>query len=255
MAEDAALADKVALVTGGGSGIGRATALAFAHAQARVVVSDVDREGGLETVALIRDAGREALFVQADVSRSGDVDSMVRQTISAYGRLDVAHNNAGVEPVMASISESSEADWDRVIGINLKGVWLCLKYEIAAMLQHGGGSIVNSASVVGFLGQRDMASYVASKHGVLGLTKTAALEYADAGIRVNAVCPAIVATPMLDRFTGGDAKVAAALTASYPVKRLIAPQEVADAVLWLSSEKASYLNGHALVLDGGFSIQ
>ncbi len=255
MAESATLANKVALVTGGGSGIGRATALAFARAQAQVVVVDAQSEGGHETVRLIQDTGSDAIFVQADVSRASDVESMVRQTIATYGRLDVAHNNAGVEPEMASISESSEADWDRVIAVNLKGIWLCLKYEIAAMLQHGGGALVNTASVVGFLGQRDMASYVASKHGVLGLTKAAALEYADAGIRVNAVCPAIVATPMLDRFTGGDDRVASALTAGYPVKRLIDPQEVADAVLWLCSERASYLNGHALVLDGGFSIQ
>jgi NAD(P)-dependent dehydrogenase (short-subunit alcohol dehydrogenase family) len=247
--------NKVALVTGGASGIGRATALAYGRAGARVVVADVQVEAGRETARLIEAAGSEAFFIQVDVSKGGEVEEMVRQTIAAFGRLDMAHNNAGIEPVMASIADSSETDWDRVVSINLKGIWLCLKHEIPPMLEQGGGAIVNTASVVGLLGQTNMASYVASKHGVIGLTRAAALEYAAAGIRVNAVCPAIVATPMLDRFTEGDAEVAAELTADYPMKRLIDPQEVADAVLWLSSNRASYLNGHALVLDGGFSIQ
>ena len=156
---------------------------------------------------------------------------------------------------MASLVESTEEDWDRVMAVNLKGMWLCLKYELPPMLKQMSGAIVNSASVVSVLGQRDMAAYVASKHGVLGLTRAAALECADDGVRVNAVCPAIVATPMLERFTRGDAQVAATLTANYPIKRLITPQEVAEAVVWLCSDRAAYLNGHALMIDGGFSIQ
>jgi NAD(P)-dependent dehydrogenase (short-subunit alcohol dehydrogenase family) len=215
----------------------------------------VDSKSGLETVRLIRDAGGEALFVQADVSKSSDVENMVRLTVAEYGRLDVAHNNAGVEPAKASILDGSEEDWDRVIDINLKGVWLSMKHEIPAMLEQGGGSIVNTSSTVGHLGQSKMASYVASKHGVIGLTRAVAVEYVDAGIRVNAVCPAVVATPMFDRFTRGDDHAASTLISSLPMKRLIQPQEVANAVLWLSSDKAAYLNGHALVIDGGLSIQ
>ena len=255
MVEDATLAGKVALVTGAGSGIGRASALAFAQAQSRVVVCDLDRAAGRETVRLIHVGGGEALFMLADVSNSSDVENMVRLTVAAYGRLDIAHNNAGVEPVNAPIADSSEEDWDRVIDINLKGIWLCMKHEIPVMLEQGGGAIVNTSSTVGLLAQSNMASYVASKHGVLGLTRAAALEYVDAGIRVNAVCPAVAATPMFDRFTKGDAQLAASLAAALPMKRLLDASEVADAVLWLTSDKAAYLNGHALVLDGGLSIQ
>jgi NAD(P)-dependent dehydrogenase (short-subunit alcohol dehydrogenase family) len=249
------MAGKIALVTGAGSGIGRASALLFAERGARVVVADVEVEDGEETVRRIEGAGGEARFVRTDVSRAIDVAAMVEQTVATYGRLDIAHNNAGIECELASIIDSSEEDWDRVLAVNLKGVWLCMKQELSHMVTQGSGSIVNTASVVSVLGQPDMAAYVASKHGVLGLTRAGALEQAGAGIRVNAVCPAIVATPMVDRFTQGDAEVAAALTAQYPVKRLIEPREVAEAVLWLSSDAASYLNGHNLVMDGGFSIQ
>ena len=255
MVAEPVLAGKVALVTGAGSGIGRATALTFAQAQARVAVTDLDGESGLETVRLILELGGEAIFVQADVSKSGAVENMVRRTVAEFGRLDVAHNNAGVEPANATIVDSSEEDWDRVIDINLKGVWLSMKHEIPAILDQGGGSIVNTSSTVGQLGQSNMASYVASKHGVIGLTRTAALEYVDAGLRVNAVCPAVVATSMFDRFTRGNDHVASTLISSLPMKRLIDPQEVANAVLWLCSDKAAYLNGHALIIDGGLSIQ
>ena len=240
---------------GAATGIGRATALAFASAGAKVVVADIDEEAGRETVQTIRDGGGEANFVQADVSASSDVANMVGQVFTTYGRLDMAHNNAGIEAAKTAIVESSEEDWDRVIDINLKGVWLCMKQQIAVMLEQGGGSIVNTASTVGILAQPNMASYVASKHGVIGLTKAAAIEYVDSNIRVNAVCPAVVATPMFDRYTKGDAALAAELEGALPMKRLIDPQEVAAAVLWLSSESASYLNGHALVIDGGLSIQ
>ena len=255
MNELTGIADKVALVTGAASGIGRATALAFAQARAKVVAADVNSEGGTETVRLIRDNGGDAIYAQADVSEAGDVAHLVGQALSAYGRIDLAHNNAGIDPPNASFTEINEGDWDRVIDINLKGVWLCMKHQIPAMLEQGGGSIVNTASTVGILAQPDMAAYVASKHGVIGLTRAAAVEYVGANIRVNAVCPAVVATPMFDRFTKGDAALAATLAEALPMKRLLEPHEVAAAVLWLSSENASYLNGHALVLDGGLSIQ
>lgn len=247
--------NKIAIVTGGGSGIGRTCALTFAGAGAKVVVADVQAEGGNATVALINGNGDEATFVETDVSVAKDVESLISRTVATYGGLDMAYNNAGIEPPVAKTADIVEEDWDNVISINMKSIWLCMKYEIKAMLERGGGAIVNMASVVGFLGQPEMASYVAGKHAVLGLTRTAALEYVADNIRVNAVCPAIVDTPMVDRFTNGDAEVVAALTAQYPIKRLLDPQEVADAVLWLCSDKASYLNGHSLVMDGGFSIQ
>jgi NAD(P)-dependent dehydrogenase (short-subunit alcohol dehydrogenase family) len=180
---------------------------------------------------------------------------MVRRVAEAFGRLDFAHNNAGIECEMNNITESTEEDWDRVLTVNLKGIWLCLKHEIPPMVKQGHGAIVNTSSIVGLLGQRNMASYVASKHGILGLTKVAALENAGFGIRVNAVCPAIVETPMLERYTHGDSEITKQLSASYPLQRLIGPQEVAEAVVWLCSDQASYLNGHALVIDGGFSVQ
>ncbi len=255
MVETAEFAGRVALLTGAATGIGRATALAFGTAGAKVVVADIDERAGRETVQIIRDGGGDATFVQVDVSQTGDVADMVGQALSAYGRIDMAHNNAGVEAAKATCHEISEEDWDRVIDINLKGVWLCMKQQIAVMVEQGGGAIVNTASTVGILAQPNMAAYVASKHGVIGLTKAAAIEYVDKNIRVNAVCPAVVATPMFDRYTKGDAALAAELESALPMKRLIEPHEVAAAVLWLSSKSASYLNGHALVIDGGLSIQ
>jgi NAD(P)-dependent dehydrogenase (short-subunit alcohol dehydrogenase family) len=245
---------KVAIVTGGAGGIGRATAVAFARKGARVVVADVDTPGGQETVEMIETEGGQALFVETDVSDSDDVQKMVQQTIDAYGRLDIAFNNAGIEGEQAPTAEGSEDNWDRVIDINLKGVWLCMREEIPHMFEQGGGAIVNMSSVAGRVGFENLPAYVASKHGVLGLTKTAALEYATQDVRVNAVCPGVIHTEMIDRVTGGDEEMLEAYAKMAPVERMGEPQEVADAVVWLCSRKASFVTGHALTVDGGYVV-
>jgi NAD(P)-dependent dehydrogenase (short-subunit alcohol dehydrogenase family) len=246
------LEGKIALVTGAGSGIGRASALAFAAAGAQVTVSDVVVEGGEETVAQIKAAGGEATFISADVSQRADVEALIRQTVKTYGRLDCAHNNAGIEGDMAPTADCTEANWDRTIAINLKGVWLCMKYEIPQMLEQGGGLIVNTSSVAGLVGFVNLPAYVATKHGVAGLTRTAAVEYAQRGIRVNAVCPGVIHTPMVDRIVGGDVEAAAQFTALEPVGRMGLPAEVAQAVVWLCSDAASFVTGVAMPVDGGF---
>ena len=247
--------DKVALVTGGGSGIGRASALTFAREGAQVVVSDVAVEGGEETVQLIKKTGGEAVFTKADVSQAAQVEALIAKAVEAYGRLDCAHNNAGIEGNSAKIADYIEADWDRVIAINLTGVWLCMKYEIPQMLQQGGGAIVNTSSVAGLLGFRTGSAYVASKHGVVGLTKTAALEYAKSGIRVNAVCPGAIDTPMMGRITDHRPHRAAKMAAGEPVGRMGTPQEIAEAVVWLCSDAASFVTGHPMTVDGGIVAQ
>jgi len=249
------LEGKVVLVTGAGSGIGRESALAFAAAGGRVVVSDVVVGGGEETVAQIKAAGGEATFVRADVSQRADVEALIRQTVETYGRLDCAHNNAGIEGDMAPTCDCTEANWDRTIAINLKGVWLCMKYEIPQMLEQGGGVIVNTSSVAGLVGFVNLPAYVATKHGVAGLTRTAALEYAQQGIRINAVCPGVIHTPMIDRIVGGDAEAEAQFTALEPVGRMGSPAEVAQAVVWLCSDAASFVTGIAMPVDGGFVAQ
>ena len=246
---------KIALVTGGSSGIGRASALAFARERAKVVVADVTAEGGQETVRLIKEAGGEARFLKVDVARAAEVETLITQTVAAYGRLDCAYNNAGIEGAFVSTTEYPEADWDRVLAINLKGVWLCMKYEIAQMLQQGGGAIVNTASGAGLVGVAGLSAYVASKHGVVGLTKTAALEYAKAGIRVNAVCPGVIQTPMVARLTSQRPEMAEALVAAEPMGRTGKPEEIAEAVVWLCSEAASFVTGHAMSVDGGYVAQ
>jgi NAD(P)-dependent dehydrogenase (short-subunit alcohol dehydrogenase family) len=245
---------KVALVTGGASGIGRASAQLFAKEGASVVVSDVALEGGQQTVRLIEEDGGEASFVEADVSKAAQVEALVRRPVEAHGRLDYAFNNAGIEGRMATnTADYPEEDWDRVIGVNLKGVWLCMKHEIAQMLKQGGGSIVNNSSVEGLVGLEGTSAYAASKHGVVGLTKTAALEYAQSGIRVNAVCPGLIRTPMVERYTEGDAETEAQWAAIFePVGRMGSAEEVAEAVVWLCSEAASFVTGHAMAVDGGF---
>lgn len=246
------LEGKVALVTGGGSGIGRATALVFAREGACVVVADIVVDGGEETVRMVKEKGVDALFVRTDVSKAADVDALVQKTVAQFGRLDCAHNNAGIEGRQAPLVEGTEEDWDRVININLKGVWLCMRAEIPVMLKQGGGAIVNTASVAGLVGFTGISPYTASKHGVAGLTKTAALEYGKQGIRVNAVCPGVIHTPMIDRFTGGSPEALAAFTALEPVGRLGQPEEIAEAVVWLCSDRASFVTGLPMAVDGAF---
>jgi NAD(P)-dependent dehydrogenase (short-subunit alcohol dehydrogenase family) len=247
------IAGKVALITGGGSGIGRASALTFAREGAKVVVADVAVEGGEETVQLIQQRGGEAIFVKADVSRAAEVEALVARAVQTYGRLDCAHNNAGIEGAAATTIDYAEDAWERVLAINLKGVWLCMKYEIPQILKQGGGAIVNTASTAGLVGYRGGSAYVASKHGVVGLTKTAALEYAKAGVRVNAVCPGAIDTPMMGRLTGHRPQRAERMAAAEPVGRMGQPKEIAEAVVWLCSEAASFVTGHAMAVDGGLT--
>src|SRR5215510_9175173 len=249
------LEGKVALVTGGSSGIGRASARAFAREGARVMVADVVVEGGQETVRLIQEAGGEATFMQVDVTQAADVAALIAKIIAVYGRLDCAHNNAGIEGAIGPTADCTEDNWDRVISVNLKGVWLCMKYEIPQMLQQDGGTIVNTASAAGLVGARGIPAYVASKHGVVGLTKTAALEYARAGIRVTAVCPGVIRPPMVERLLGDRPRAEARLRELEPVGRLGTPEEVAEAVVWLCSDAASFVTGHAMSVDGGMVTQ
>lgn len=245
--------NKVALVTGGSFGIGRATALAFAEKGAKVAV--VDWVENSETINLIKNKGGEAIFIKCDVSKTEEVKAMVSKIIATYGRLDYAFNNAGIEGTSGITHECTEENWDKTIGINLKGIWLCMKYEIPEILKQGKGVIVNCSSVAGLVGFSGLPAYVASKHAVLGLTKTAALEYAKLGIRVNAVCPGVIQTPMIDRITGKTQEAIEQFTELEPVGRFGEPKEVASAVLWMCSDEASYVTGHAMAVDGGFVAQ
>jgi NAD(P)-dependent dehydrogenase (short-subunit alcohol dehydrogenase family) len=242
------LKDKVTLVTGASSGIGRAIALAYARAGAKVVVSDVNAQGGEETVALIRKAGGNALFVAADVSRPADCEALVQRTVQQYGRLDIACNNAGIGGDLAPTADYPLEGWERVIGINLSGVFYCMKYQIPQMLKAGGGAIVNMASTAGLEGVGGLAGYVSAKHGVIGLTKTAALDYADRNLRVNALAPGPILTDNLER-AGEDAQRLAAL--AMPMRRIGRPEEVAAAVVWLCSDQAAFITGATLPIDGG----
>jgi NAD(P)-dependent dehydrogenase (short-subunit alcohol dehydrogenase family) len=248
------LEGKATLVTGGASGIGRATALAFARAGARIVVADVDTEGGEATAAAARADGADAGFVRCDVRSGAEVEALVAATVARFGRLDCAFNNAGIEGDLAPIGDTAEEVAARVLDVNAMGVWRCLHAELPRMAAQGGGAIVNTASVAGLIGAGGLAPYVASKHAVLGLTKTAALEYAPAGIRVNAVCPGVIQTPMLDRLAAARPGVVEALLAVKPMGRLGAPDEVAAAVVWLCSDAASFTTGHALTVDGGYVV-
>jgi NAD(P)-dependent dehydrogenase (short-subunit alcohol dehydrogenase family) len=249
------VAGKVALVTGASSGIGRATALAFAREGAKVVVADVTVEGGEETVVQVKKAGGEAIFVKTDVSKAVEVEALVAKVVATYGRLDCAYNNAGIAGKAKTVVEDTEDNWDRILAINLKGVWLCMKYEIAHMLKQGGGAIVNTASGAGLIGVRRGGAYVASKHGVVGLTKTAALEYAKAGIRVNCVCPGPIDTPMLQGIGGNNQVVIERMVAAQPGGRLGKPAEIAEAAVWLCSDAASFITGLPMPVDGGYTAQ
>jgi NAD(P)-dependent dehydrogenase (short-subunit alcohol dehydrogenase family) len=270
-------AGKVALVTGAGSGIGRASALAFARQGACVIVADILADPAEETVKMIRDMGGNAVPVKADVSKPEEVRALLQKTIELFGRLDFAHNNAGIEGERNPTAACSEENWDRTIAVNLKGVWLCMKYEIQQMLKQGGGAIVNTASVAGLVGVYKLPAYAASKHGIVGLTKTAALEYARAEIRINAVCPGLIDTEMIERtLERGFSKkrlvhkvpllgvlvdsmerraVRSFLNRSIPIRRMGSAEEVANVVIWLCSDAASYVNGHALTVDGGYVAQ
>ncbi len=249
------MAGKTALVTGGGSAIGRATALAFAQAGANVVVADVDRAGGEESVALMERLAGAGFFVLTDVSKSNEVDTLVKTSVAKFGRLDCGFNNVGIQGDLSPTAQCSEENWDRIIGANLKGVWLCLKYEIAQMLKQGGGAIVNNASNFGLVGSKGMPAYLAAKHGVVGLTKTVAIEYAQSGIRINAVCPGPVQTPLVDKIIALQPEIVAAITERELIGRMGQPNEIASAVLWLFSDQASFVVGSILSVDGGYVAQ
>jgi NAD(P)-dependent dehydrogenase (short-subunit alcohol dehydrogenase family) len=243
------------LVTGAGGGIGRATALAFAREGARVVCADIDAKGGQETVAEIRRLGGEATFAPTDVSRAADVERAVDTVTRTYGRIDFAHNNAGIDGEFTPIVDCSEENWERVIGVNLRSVWAGLKYELRAMRVAGRGAIVNTGSTASMFGYRTMAHYVASKHGVAGLTKAAALEASLLGIRVNCVCPGVIGTKMITDFVQDVPEVKQAMTEMQPVNRMGRPEEIAECVLWLCSDAASFVTGAVMFADGGISAQ
>jgi NAD(P)-dependent dehydrogenase (short-subunit alcohol dehydrogenase family) len=253
------LTGRVALVTGGGSGIGEATALAYAAAGASVVVADIDRALGAAVADRITAGGGNALFVPTDVSQRADVERLVATTVERFGHLDCAFNNAGIQGDLRVTDECSEENFDRIVAVNLKGVWLCLKYQIAQMLRQGGGAIVNNSSNFGLVGSQGMPAYCAAKHGVIGLTKTAALENAQRGIRVNAVCPGPVQTPLVDGILALQPELAdtilESIKAREPVGRMGRSEEIATAVVWLSSDAASFVTGAALPVDGGFVAQ
>jgi NAD(P)-dependent dehydrogenase (short-subunit alcohol dehydrogenase family) len=252
---DGSFAGKVALVTGAANGIGRATALAFAREGASVTAADVSEQGNKETARMIEELGGRALAVCCDVTRAEDVKGALDKTIEAFGRLDVAFNNAGVEQSrLVPTAELDEEEWDRIVNIDLRSVFLCMKYEIPLILKQGGGAIVNTSSGAGIIGIKGNPAYTAAKHGVIGITRAAALDYAASNIRVNAVCPGYVDTPMMARFTGGTAEGRAQVISEEPIGRMGQPEEIANAVLWLCSEAAAFVVGHALVIDGGQTI-
>jgi len=253
--KDKPFADKVAFVTGAANGIGRATALAFVREGANVVIADVSEKGNQETARIIEELGGRALAVRCDVSRGQDVKVALDKAVEAFGRLDFAFNNAGVEQKNAATAEIEEEEWGWIVDTNLRGVFLCMKYEIPLLLKQGGGAIVNTSSGAGVIGIKGGAAYVAAKHGVIGLSKSAALDYASHNIRVNAVAPGYIDTPMMDRFTGGTSEGRGKVIAEEPIGRMGKPEEVAAAVLWLCSDAARFVIGHTLVVDGGQTVQ
>lgn len=249
------LEGKVALVTGGSSGIGRAAAQLFVRDGARVVIADVDTEGGQETVQIVKETGGSALFLKTDVSKASEVEALINKAVETFGRLDCAFNNAGIGEIEGRTHLFPEEKWDRIIDINLKGVWLCMKYEITQMLKQGGGAIVNTSSAAGLIGTVFHPVYSASKHGVVGLTKSIALQYARDGIRVNAICPGAVRTPMVEKAISANSKYERANLEAEPVGRMAEPREIAEAAVWLCSGAASFVTGHAMAVDGGMVIR
>ena len=254
MGDTSGFAGKVAFVTGGANGIGRAAALAFARDGASVVVADVSDTQNQETARMIQDLGGRALAVACDVSRNADVQRALNATVDRFGRLDFAFNNAGIEYTIKPAADVTEEEWNRIIDIDLRGVFLCMKHEIPLMLKQGGGAIVNTSSGAGIKGFKGGAAYVAAKHGVVGLTKAAALDYAKSNIRINAVCPGIIDTQMMDRFSGGTTEGRQGVIAQEPVGRMGTPEEIAATVVWLCSDAASFVVGSAIVVDGGQTV-
>ncbi|MGZ3183002.1 MAG: SDR family oxidoreductase [Telluria sp.] len=244
---------KVVLVTGGATGIGRAAALAFGAAGATVVIGDSYVDGGHMTAALLVEQGSKALFVRTDVGQARDVEALIDKAVSTYGRLDCAFNNAGIEEEQHGLADTDEAVFDRIMNVNVKGVWLCMQHEIRQMLRQGGGTIVNTASAAGLVGSPTQAVYAASKHAVVGLTRTAAAEYARSGIRINTVCPGVIQTPMLARALEREPERAGKLVRAHPMGRFGETAEVANAVLWLCSDQSTFVTGHQLAIDGGLT--
>lgn len=245
------LEGKVTIITGASAGIGQASAFVFAGYGARLVLADINEKDGEATASRIRDGGGDAIFVATDVSRASDVEALVARTVERHGRLDCAFNNAGIEGLMAWTADCTEENWDRTLAVNLKGVFLCMKYEIQQMLKQGAGAIVNTSSAAGLIGVAGLPAYSASKHGVVGLTKAAALEYAKRGIRVNALCPGAIRTSMVEDAIRQGLVTEESAVAMEPVGRLGTPEEMAEVAAWLCSDRASFVTGHAMAADGG----
>ncbi len=247
--------DKVVIVTGGAVGIGGAIVEKFADRGANVVIADIKAEQGERLIDTLKKKGSEAEFIWTDVSDRSEVENLMEKTVERFGRLDYAVNNAGIEGDQADTAACTEANWDRVLEINLKGVWLCMKYEIRKMLQTGGGAIVNISSVAGLVGFRNLPAYTSSKHAIIGLTRTTALEFAQKNIRINAVCPGVIQTEMIDRVTGNDPEKRKQYESMEPIGRMGRPEEVAAAVVWLCSDEASFVTGQAVPVDGAFTSE